>query len=361
MIFVSYAHSNSIFVNRLALELSLIGGDVWMDSTHSLPGSSLWATAESAINSSEAVVLVASNASLSSDYVLKELKIHADSAETGRKLLILPLEDVRGSKIPDKFRDIVRLPLNKSLAQYAHLVHNSLGGLRSSENPSIWVQWTPGGMRHPFSQPPSAWRSATSLVMLGPDGKVMTDEIIADASREFFAGSPELSEWAESQARYARQWQKSATVLADNCIALHDHSDKQSRFRLNFALEALRHITARLWYTRIRLTPISANEDIEKSIEEMHGADPCGKLNHDGIEVNLQWGDFLVNSKCPPYVKPIDLPPIGMLPATSVLPHDLGRMAGDGLIASNWGNKNMSEILALDNLPKIEDVFMGPA
>ncbi len=73
MIFLSHSHADRRYVHELAFELNQRGHDVWVDETHQMLGDTLWPPIEDAIHGSEVFLLVASETSLASPFVRKEI------------------------------------------------------------------------------------------------------------------------------------------------------------------------------------------------------------------------------------------------------------------------------------------------
>jgi len=105
-LFVSYAHKDSAFVDRLVKELEDHEVEVWRDTREILVGQSVIAEIESALEKSDAACLILSNASANRPWVLQEyyaaLEKHL-SRQTDFKLLPLLIEDC---SIPNLLRGI---------------------------------------------------------------------------------------------------------------------------------------------------------------------------------------------------------------------------------------------------------------
>src|SRR2546423_4771722 len=75
-IFISYAHADSEFMERLKADLQAQGINIWIDKTGIKPGTSNWEEEiRKAIREAHAVLFIASPQSWSSRYVNDELSI----------------------------------------------------------------------------------------------------------------------------------------------------------------------------------------------------------------------------------------------------------------------------------------------
>lgn len=83
-IFISYSHQDADFVDRLALQLVRHKVNVWIDRWELNVGDSLLSKVQEAIGGASALLVVLSQASVSSEWVKKEV-MQASSASLRRK------------------------------------------------------------------------------------------------------------------------------------------------------------------------------------------------------------------------------------------------------------------------------------
>ena len=90
-VFISYSHSDGDFANRLATQLVAQNVHVWIDRWELRVGDSLIDRIEQAVDGASALLVVLSNASVSSEWCRKELKSGLVRELDERRIIVLPL------------------------------------------------------------------------------------------------------------------------------------------------------------------------------------------------------------------------------------------------------------------------------
>jgi WD40 repeat protein len=90
-IFLSYAHSDQSFVDRLASDLRTLGIGVWVDTWELKAGDSLIEKIEQGVSAVDFVIPVVSSASARSNWVQREIKMASMRAATEGRGLIVPV------------------------------------------------------------------------------------------------------------------------------------------------------------------------------------------------------------------------------------------------------------------------------
>src|ERR1017187_6753984 len=136
-VFISYSHADSEFANKLAADLHATGIDVWIDKWKINIGESIVGRINDGIHKSDFLIVVLSNQSVSSRWVLEELNaatVRNVELEKGAFILPVLIEDcpipelLRHRKYADfradassAFRALVAALKQQSLAPFAPL------------------------------------------------------------------------------------------------------------------------------------------------------------------------------------------------------------------------------------------------
>src|SRR5215469_15534229 len=111
-IFISYARTNSVFVDRLEAELKALGFDTWVDRRKIEAGQDWIDVLERAIERCDVMLVVLSPDSVQSKYVKKEYR----AAQLQNKMVI-PLEIEICSHVPFALTDIQLVDFKSNFAQ----------------------------------------------------------------------------------------------------------------------------------------------------------------------------------------------------------------------------------------------------
>jgi hypothetical protein len=90
-VFLSHSHQDKEFVRRLAEDLRREGVRVWLDEAELMPGDSLLDRIESAIEEMQYLAVVLSPASVSSNWVKKELRMAQTRELAEHQIRVLPI------------------------------------------------------------------------------------------------------------------------------------------------------------------------------------------------------------------------------------------------------------------------------
>ncbi len=90
-IFISYSHADKAFVDELALNLVKHGAHVWVDTWELNVGDSILNRVQEAIQSSSALLIVLSKASVASEWCKKELNAGLMRELDEKKVIVLPV------------------------------------------------------------------------------------------------------------------------------------------------------------------------------------------------------------------------------------------------------------------------------
>ena len=160
-VFISYSHSDSEFVDKLASQLVLNRTYVWIDRWELAVGDSLIRRIEESIQQASALLVVLSKASVLSEWCRKELSAGLVRELEEKRVLVLPvlLEDcVVPLFLRDKVYADFRLDFDKGLASaikgVAKFTSDTLGRGQTDEDPQYHHDW---GI---------AWRERGGLVHL---------------------------------------------------------------------------------------------------------------------------------------------------------------------------------------------------
>ena len=105
-IFLSHSSVDKPFVRRLASELRISGGDIWIDEVEINVGDSLIAKISEGLEASTYLICVLSEASVSSNWVQQELRLFATEQITRSEKKILPVR-LDECKIPYFLQDLL--------------------------------------------------------------------------------------------------------------------------------------------------------------------------------------------------------------------------------------------------------------
>lgn len=103
-IFISYSHENKEFVDQFGAQLALHGARVWIDRWELSVGDSLIDKVQSAIQGSDALIIVLSKASVESEWCKKELSSGLIRELEEKRVVVLPVL-IEECKIPLFLRD----------------------------------------------------------------------------------------------------------------------------------------------------------------------------------------------------------------------------------------------------------------
>ncbi len=145
-VFISYSHSDSEFVNKLAARLVASKANVWIDKWEINVGDSLIRKIEDAIQKADALVAVLSKTSVQSEWCRKELTAGLVRELEEKQVLVLPVlaEDceiplfLRDKKYAD-FRKGFDQGLRDILEALARVTTDTLGRLAE---PGAFVDWS---------------------------------------------------------------------------------------------------------------------------------------------------------------------------------------------------------------------------
>jgi hypothetical protein len=146
-IFISYSHEDKDFVDRLAAKLVKHKARVWIDRWELHVGDSIIERIQDAIQESDALIVVISEASMKSEWCKRELSSGLMRELEERKVLVLPalLEKcempvfLRGKKYAD-FTKNMSDGLNDILEAVASLTSDTQG--RFQEKPDYHTDWS---------------------------------------------------------------------------------------------------------------------------------------------------------------------------------------------------------------------------
>jgi len=144
-IFISYAHHNADFVDRLALQLVQHRVSVWVDRWELHVGDSLLTKIQDAITGASALLVVLSKASVSSAWVTKEINGGLLRELEERKVVVLPVL-VEDCAIPlflrDKLYADFRTDFNHGLRMVLESVAKiSTASMGRIEEPDYFTDW----------------------------------------------------------------------------------------------------------------------------------------------------------------------------------------------------------------------------
>jgi hypothetical protein len=144
-IFISYSHQDSDFVDQLALQLVRHRVNVWMDRWELNVGDSLLSKVQEAITGASALLVVLSKASVSSEWVKKEVNAGLFRELDEKKVIVLPVlvEDCQipvflRDKLYADFRSDFDAGLEKILESVARISNASTGRI---DAPSYETDW----------------------------------------------------------------------------------------------------------------------------------------------------------------------------------------------------------------------------
>jgi hypothetical protein len=148
-IFISHSHTNKVFVDRLAAELTSRRRHVWVDRWELKVGDSILDRVQDALSDASALLIVLSQASLSSQWCRKELSAGLLRELEERRVVVLPilLEDCAiplflRDKFYADFRHSFDDGLSKILDATADLSSDTLGRSGGSEFHHDWaIDW----------------------------------------------------------------------------------------------------------------------------------------------------------------------------------------------------------------------------
>jgi len=103
-VFLSHSHKDNEFTKRLATDLQNSGIRVWHDLAEIRVGDSLIAKLSSAIHDMQYLVVTLSKASVTSEWVKKEVTIALESEIRGKRVKVLPLL-IEDCEVPPFLRD----------------------------------------------------------------------------------------------------------------------------------------------------------------------------------------------------------------------------------------------------------------
>lgn len=148
-IFISYSHKDKDFVDRLATQLVRRNVNVWLDRWELSVGDSLVDRVQDAVDGASALLVVLSNASVSSEWCKKELSAGLLRELEERRVVVMPvmLEDcavpvfARGKMFAD-FRTDFDSGLASVIEGVAKVTTPSLGRFKEPEYHIDWsIDW----------------------------------------------------------------------------------------------------------------------------------------------------------------------------------------------------------------------------
>jgi hypothetical protein len=104
-VFISHNHQDKAFVRTLAADLIRHGVRPWVDEAEILPGESIVAKVSEALDTTEAVAIVLSRASVASEWVKREVNAALASMLSGRRIRLIPLV-IDDCDVPTLLRDV---------------------------------------------------------------------------------------------------------------------------------------------------------------------------------------------------------------------------------------------------------------
>jgi len=119
-VFISYAHKDSGFVDRLSQALRANGISIWVDRSQLLPGVEWSRSIEQALSDADAILFVVSPNSANSSWVQHEIELAILRSQTGNGKLVIPLLIGSPQDVPVILRTI----------QWVDFSHNFDEGLR---------------------------------------------------------------------------------------------------------------------------------------------------------------------------------------------------------------------------------------
>ncbi len=129
--FISYSGANKTLALLIANILSEHKIDVWMDDFNIKIGDTIVTRIESGIREAEYFIVLITNESIKSSWVLKEIELAyiAERENESPKIIPLVMEDVKREDIPNFLWDILWLNINKAnlkdqLAQLIEQIRN---------------------------------------------------------------------------------------------------------------------------------------------------------------------------------------------------------------------------------------------
>lgn len=350
-------------MHELAFELNIRGHNVWVDETHQMLGDALWPPIEEAIQRSRVFLLVASEASLSSPFVRKEIGCALNSPGAPRVISVL-VGAVAGSDLPQELRSIVYATSDTSAAVDASRISAAIGEPAPEVSPSLWLRVDRERLGHALATLPSAAEEPGPVILLNGDYKNLVAEILerADATRSWLAGHPGVAEdwlvWIERLPVRVRNTTRLISDLLGRYLKYRTDESSEGRFQQAMSLTAVRHFAVCLDRALVTVTYLGQPSD-ENRDAAVVVLKPIAGPNPDGIVVDVVWGSVVVKARCPSYIERIDLPP-GLAPASRVvMAHDLGAMVGDALAARIWPRAGETPLEI--GIPTLADVEIGPA
>jgi hypothetical protein len=103
-IFLCHSSKDKEFARRLSVDLESRGVKVWIDEAELKPGDSLIGKLEAAIDAVDYLGIILSEHSVSSEWVLKELRMAMHREISGKRVVVVPIL-YRDCKVPGFLRD----------------------------------------------------------------------------------------------------------------------------------------------------------------------------------------------------------------------------------------------------------------
>ena len=146
-VFISYSHRDASFVNKLALHLVKRNAHVWVDSWELNVGDSILGRVQEAIQDSSALLVVLSNASVTSEWCKKELSAGLMRELDERRVVVLPvlLEDCDipmflREKMYADFRTNFDVGLTALVQAVSKVTNTDQGRLKSKNGNTDWAE-----------------------------------------------------------------------------------------------------------------------------------------------------------------------------------------------------------------------------
>ncbi len=124
-IFISYSHADKAFVDKLALNLVKHEAHVWVDTWELNVGDSILNRVQEAIQSSSALLIVLSKASVASEWCKKELNAALMRELNEKKVIVLPVL-VEDCEMPIFLREKLYADFRKDFESGLHALVNAV-------------------------------------------------------------------------------------------------------------------------------------------------------------------------------------------------------------------------------------------
>jgi TIR domain len=146
-IFISYAHNDKAFVDKLAVSLIKHDAHVWVDTWELNVGDSILNRVQEAIQSSSALLIVLSKASIASEWCKKELSAGLMRELDEKKVIVLPVlvEDCEipvflREKMYADFRKDYKVGLKALVEAVARVTKIDQGHLKTGDSQVDWSE-----------------------------------------------------------------------------------------------------------------------------------------------------------------------------------------------------------------------------